>query len=93
MTIAKKIIDQPEQWVGDTHIYELDVAFGGYGCVAVSVHGADHGQWQNGGTEIVGCTERGNIPGSVVRALFQSYVIMSHSDALAAIGITVEEVL
>lgn len=91
--IAKKIIDQPDQWVGDTHIYELDVAYKGFGCVAVSVHTIEYGQWQNGGTEVVGCDERGNIPGSAVRALFQSYVIMSHAEALAAIGITVEEVL
>lgn len=88
MRTATRIIEAPEQFVGDAHVYELSVPYDGHGYVAVCVHDVDHGQWQNAGTEIIGCNSDGVILGSYVHSAWQSYVILTHAEALLSIGYT-----
>lgn len=86
--IANLIFDEHPYWVGDARIYQLDTPYQGHTHVAVTVHPVEYGQWQNGGVEVVGCDENGHIPGNSVNSVFQSYVVMTHDEVLAALGYT-----
>lgn len=84
--IATLITEAHPSWMGDTNVYALDTPYQGHTHVAVAVHAVEYGQWQNGGTEITGCDETGHADS--LDALYQSYVILTHAEALSEIGYT-----
>lgn len=85
---ATLVHERPIHWMGDTNIYALDKPYQGFDHLAVMVWPVHFGQWHSAGTEIVGCDENGCVLGDVMRALWQSYEVLDHAAALAAIGYT-----
>ena len=87
--IASLVHENHISWVStETNIYRLDEPFQGHGHIAVSRHEVEYGQWQNAGTEIIGCREDGGIDGDEVIAVFKTYEVLSFAEALARIGYT-----
>ncbi|WP_280448475.1 hypothetical protein [Nocardia brasiliensis] len=84
--IAKLVFPEHDYWVGDAKIYHLDTPYQGHDHVAVTVHPVIDGQWQNAGVTIVGCNADGFIVGDHVIAIWSSYVVMSHAEALGELG-------
>lgn len=80
------VAERPIHWMGDTNIYAVDPPYQGWTHVAVMVWPVHFGQWQSAGTEIVGCDENGVVPGDGMSALWQSYEVLAHADALAAVS-------
>jgi hypothetical protein len=79
-------------WVStETNIYRLDEPYQGHDHIAVSRHEVEYGQWQNAGTEIIGCLQDGSIDGDEVIAVYQTYEPLTFAEALARIGYSLEE--
>lgn len=89
--IANLVLSNHDSWCGDTNIYHVNPPYQGFDHVAVSVHNVQFGQWQNAGTEIVGCREDGCIEADTVDALYQTYEVLTFPEALARIGYQEEE--
>lgn len=87
MLKASRVNIDSSHWLGDSVVYWLDEPYQGYQRVVVTILN-DPGQWQGKGVEVFPCDEHGAaiaIDGGL-RALWQSYVIMTHEEILAVLG-------
>lgn len=89
--IATLIFPAHDYWVGDAKVYHLAPPYQGHDHVAVTRFAVEYGQWQNAGVQVVGCDAAGHIPGDQVVAVYQNYVVMSHTEVLAALGYSLQE--